>query len=62
MTLKYKNQNGVFPFNFSLRVWIPVNSTGKVFDGCIRDMGFKLIYWNSLKKKKNSLRVLGADC
>ena len=20
--------------------WIPVNSTGKVFDGCIRDLGF----------------------
>ena len=36
-------------------MWVPVSSTGKVFDDWIRD---DVISWNSISKKKNRFIIL----
>ena len=37
---KKKNLIVFYTFDLSNKMWFPVSSTGKVSDGCIRDLGF----------------------
>ena len=34
------NKVNLSKFKFKNKQWVPVSSTDKVFDGCIRDLGF----------------------